>query len=154
MLVERLKKTRNGASTTLGFASLLNRYSRDPTVGITTNVIIEVSEIGRCGMYEARHELRVLCTSRQPFLDGARKLIVLGFDPDATLLMYRSGTQDWALRAVLGVAAKHTVDEHNGTVLAAWKPLHHSAGSARIAAIGSAATAPLASRIGSQQKAA
>jgi hypothetical protein len=43
------------------------------------------------------------------------------------LVMRWAGSKDWALRGPLGVAAKLTVDEHNGT-FAKWKPFSRSAG--------------------------
>ena len=43
-----------------------------------------------------------------------------------------AGAKDWALRGSLGVAAKLTIDEHNGT-FAKWKPLSRSAVPPRIA---------------------
>ena len=74
-----------------------------------------------------------LCVSRQPFLDSARKLLVRGHNPRTMLVMQWAGSKDWALRGPLGVAAKLTVDEHNGTVFAKWKPFSRSASSTRIA---------------------
>jgi hypothetical protein len=67
-----------------------------------------------------------LCISRQPFLDCARKLIMRGHDPRTILVMRGAGAKEWALRGPLGVAAKLTVDEHNGS-FAKWKPLSRSA---------------------------
>jgi hypothetical protein len=63
-----------------------------------------------------------LCTSRQPFLEAARALIAMGCHPDVTLVMRHAGSRVEALRATLGVAARLTVDEHNGTRFARWKP--------------------------------
>jgi hypothetical protein len=73
-----------------------------------------------------------LCVSRQPFLDGARKLLDGGHDPRTILIMRHAGSDDVALRGWSAAAAKLTVDEHNGTVFAKWKPFRRSAGSARI----------------------
>ncbi len=70
-------------------------------------------------------ETKILCTSKQPFLDGARKLLARGHDPKPMLVMQWAGAKDWALRGWLGVAAKLTVDEHYGT-FAEWKPLSRS----------------------------
>ncbi len=67
-----------------------------------------------------------LCVSRQPFLDGARKLLARGHDRRTMLVMRWAGAKEWALRGPLGAAAKLTVDEHNGT-FAKWKPLSRSA---------------------------
>jgi hypothetical protein len=63
-----------------------------------------------------------LCTSRQPFLEAARALIAMGSHPDVVLVMRHAGSRVVALRATLGVAARLTVDEHNGTRFARWKP--------------------------------
>jgi hypothetical protein len=78
-------------------------------------------------------ETEVLCVSSQPFLDGARILLDRGHDPEAILVMRHAGSGDVALRGSLGKTALLTVDEHNGTVLAKWKPFSHSAGPPRIA---------------------
>jgi hypothetical protein len=78
-------------------------------------------------------ETEVLCTSSQPFVDGARKLLARGHSPQTILVMRHAGSEDAALRGSLGAAAKLTVDEHNGTVFAKWKPFRRSASSARIA---------------------
>jgi hypothetical protein len=48
------------------------------------------------------------------------------------LIMCWAGAKDWALRGPLGVAAKLTVDEHNGT-FAKWKPYSRSAVPPKIA---------------------
>ena len=74
----------------------------------------------------------VLCTSRQPFLEAARALIAIGCHPDDILVMRHSGSRVEALRASLGAAVRLTVDEHNGTRFALWKPFPGSAGSKKI----------------------
>jgi hypothetical protein len=71
-------------------------------------------------------DTKILCTSKQPFLDGARKLLARGHDPTTLLVMRWAGAKDWALRGPLGAAAKLTVDEHN-SALAKWKPYSRSA---------------------------
>jgi hypothetical protein len=78
-------------------------------------------------------ETAVLCVSSQPFLDGARILLDRGLDPDAILVMQHAGSDDVALHGSLGKTAMLTVDEHNGTVFARWKPFSLSAGPPRIA---------------------
>jgi hypothetical protein len=70
-----------------------------------------------------------LCTSRQPFLEAARALIAMGFRPDVVLVMRHAGSRVVALRASIGVAARLTIDEHNGTRFAPWKPFSGLAGS-------------------------
>ena len=86
------------------------------------------------GRYRAyvEAEQEPLCVSRQPFLDGARKLLARGHDRRTILIMRWAGAKEWALRGPLEAAAKLTVDEHNGT-FAKWKPLSRSAVQPRIA---------------------
>jgi hypothetical protein len=74
---------------------------------------------------------RLLCTSRQPFLDAARALLALGCQPNAILVMRHAGSSVEALRASLQVAARLTVDECNGTRFARWKSFSNSVGSTR-----------------------
>jgi hypothetical protein len=97
-------------------------------------IVLTVAPDGRPGRYRAdiETEPKPLCVSRQPFLDGARKLLARGHDPRTMLVMRWVGAENWALRGSLGVAAKLTVDEHNGT-FAKWKPLSRSAVRPRIA---------------------
>jgi hypothetical protein len=86
-------------------------------------------------LFDARleGESETLCESNQPFLDSARILVNRGHDPGTILVMRHASSDVVALRGALGTAAKLTVDEHNGTVFAKWKPFSRSAGSARIA---------------------
>jgi hypothetical protein len=88
----------------------------------------------KSGRYRAcvEAEQEPLCVSRQPFLDSARKLLARGHDPQTMLIMRWAGAKDWALRGPLGVAAKLTVDEHNGT-FAEWKAYSRSAVPPKIA---------------------
>jgi hypothetical protein len=100
-----------------------------------TQITITVTPDARRGRYCAyldETEQEHLCTSRQPVLDSARKLIARGHDPRTMLIMRWQGANDWALRGPLGVAAKLTVDEHNGS-FAKWKPLSRSAVPSQIA---------------------
>ena len=69
-----------------------------------------------------------LCTSRQPFLQAARELIKMGCHPETVLVMRHADSAVEALRARIGVAAELTVDEHNGTRFAPWKPFPWSSG--------------------------
>jgi hypothetical protein len=86
-------------------------------------IVITITPDTRPGRYRAyvgaKQEL--LCVSRQPFLDSARKLLWRGHDPITILVMRWAGAAEWALRGPLGAAAKLTVDEHHGT-FAKWKP--------------------------------
>ena len=86
---------------------------------------------GRCRAHIGT-EPTLLCVSRQPFLDGARKLIAKGHNSATILAMRWAGAKNWALRSALGAAAKLTVDEHNGT-FAKWKPYSRSAVPPKIA---------------------
>ena len=103
--------------------------------------IIVTPSASRAGCYKARlNDGCVLVTaSRQPFLDAARQLIDLGHDPAAILTMRWMGSEIDCLIAPIGVAAKLTVDEYNGTYFANWKALPRSAVLPRSAAIGRAA---------------
>jgi hypothetical protein len=99
-----------------------------------SQILITVTPDTRPERYRAyvEAEQKPLCVSRQPFLDGARKLLARGHDPQTMLIMRWAGAKDWALRGPLGVAAKLTVDEHNGT-FAKWKPYSRSAVPPKIA---------------------
>ena len=88
------------------------------------------------GRFEARSDRddRVLCVSRTPFFAAARKLVALGNDPDATLVMRHAGSETDSLRAELGIAAALTVEETNyGPKLRRWKPIPALAVEPRIA---------------------
>jgi hypothetical protein len=91
-------------------------------------VTITIAPDVRRGRYRAylETEQEMLCTSRQPFFDSARKLIARGHGPQTMLIMRWQGAEGWALRGPLGVAAKLTLDEHNGS-FAKWKSLSRSA---------------------------
>jgi hypothetical protein len=91
-------------------------------------IVIVVSPHTAPGRYRAHveGEKENPCESRQPFLDGARKLLARGNNPRTMLVMRWAGAKEWALRGPLGVAAELTVDEHNGT-FAKWKPYSSSA---------------------------
>jgi hypothetical protein len=67
-----------------------------------------------------------------PVLALCRLLIVAGHDPDQPIEVYRGSTVALRIRSI-GDGARLTVDEHNGTRFAKWKPFCHSAGSPRIA---------------------
>jgi hypothetical protein len=66
-------------------------------------MIIEVAE--RDGIYKVSHNGRPLCDSPCPPLDGARLLLAQGYDPDATVVMRRAGSDMEALRGRLGTVA-------------------------------------------------
>jgi hypothetical protein len=83
-------------------------------------IVIIITPDIRPSRYRAHVEgdQETLCVSRQPFLDGARKLIARGHDPQTILVMRWAGAKDWTVRGPLGVAAKLTVE---------WKPYSRSA---------------------------
>ena len=91
-------------------------------------ILITVYLDGSPGRYQAYldGQQELLCVSRQPFLDSARKLLARGHDRRTMLIMRCAGAKEWALRGPLGVAARLTVDEHNGT-FAKWKAYSRSA---------------------------
>jgi hypothetical protein len=69
---------------------------------------------------------KLVSSSRQPLLDSARVLLDLGYLPDIWVEMWRPGAAQFAMRAVLGVAAQLTVDETR-TIFAPWRPFPSSA---------------------------
>jgi hypothetical protein len=84
------------------------------------------------GLFEARLDDRLLCTSRQPFLDAARVLVSEGLDPDAVLSVRHAGSGTVALTAKLSVAVRLTVDESK-TSFRPWKAFSRAEGSRIIA---------------------
>jgi hypothetical protein len=98
----------------------------------------------RTGRYVARlgERGRVLCkSSTKPFLDAARKLMDLGFDPSTTLVMRHVGSETESLRATIGTAAALTVEDTTyGPRFRPWKPLPTLAVSRRIASKSMATT--------------
>jgi len=67
-----------------------------------------------------------------PALGICRKLIEAGYDPATPLEAWRGDVLALRVRSI-GDGAALTVDEHNGTRLAKWKPFCRSAVSPRIA---------------------
>jgi hypothetical protein len=54
---------------------------------------------------------RVLVQSRQPFYDGARKLLAEGVPPETVIEARHKGSSIVALRSTVGEAAKWSVEE-------------------------------------------
>jgi hypothetical protein len=52
--------------------------------------------------------------SKQPFLDGARRLLELGYDPSTMLVMRHTGSDTDCLTAQIGAAARLRVKEDRG----------------------------------------
>jgi hypothetical protein len=67
-----------------------------------------------------------------PVLALCRALIEAGHDPSTPLEAWRGPTLCLRIGSI-GEGARLTVDEHNGTRFAKWKPFCRSAGSHRIA---------------------
>jgi hypothetical protein len=101
------------------------RKGREITIVVTAR---------RKGRYEAHLGERVLCTSKKPFFDAARRLIALGFDPGIALVMRHAGSETECLRSTIGAAAALTVEDTKyGPEFRPWKPLSTLAVSRRIA---------------------
>ena len=111
--------------------------------GIEITVVVAPTS-RRTGRYVARlgERGRVLCkSSTKPFLDAARHLIALGFDPGITLVMRHAGSETECLRSTIGAAATLTVEDTTyGPQLRPWKSLPTRAVSRRIASPPMAAT--------------
>jgi hypothetical protein len=96
--------------------------------GIEITVVVAPTS-RRTGRYVARLGERglVLCkSSTKPFLDAARILITLGFDPSITLVMRHAGSETES-------AALTVEDTKYGPRLRPWKPLSTLAVSRKIA---------------------
>jgi hypothetical protein len=66
------------------------------------------------GQFDAYLGTRLLVVrTRQPFVDGARALLALGFDPATTVILKHLGSEIECLRGRLGVAARLTVKERD-----------------------------------------
>jgi hypothetical protein len=76
-----------------------------------------------------------------PILALCRELIDAGHDRSTPLEAWRGPTLCLRIGSI-GEGARLTVDEHNGTRFAKWKPFCRSAGSPRIAPSRRAATTP------------
>jgi len=118
-----------------GVLGVTKKKNKEPTMKNNKEVMIVVSpHENRPGRFYARleGEVEMICLSRQPFLESARKLLARGHDPSTLLVMRHAGSGTESLRGPLWAAAKLTVDEQNGTVFAKWKAFPCSAGSPRI----------------------
>jgi hypothetical protein len=101
-------------------------------------MIIVTPTAKRKECYEARlGDGRVLVTaSKQPFVDSARRLIELGYDPATVLVMRHAGSDTDCLTAQIGAAAKLRVKEdRNGPRFVPYEPI-----SRRVKALASAKT--------------
>lgn len=71
-------------------------------------IIVTLTTSGR--KWRATLGGRVLCTSAAPLVKSARVLIAEDFGPNLVIEMWRAGTDAWALRGRLGVAAATLLD--------------------------------------------
>jgi hypothetical protein len=87
------------------------RAAPDPTA-----ILIIIEPVGYRGRFSARlDDGSVLVTaSRQPFVDAARRLVGLGYDPTTVLVMRHTGSDTDALTGRIGAAAKLRVKEGKG----------------------------------------
>jgi hypothetical protein len=74
----------------------------------------------------------IVARGASPVLALCRKLVEAGYDPRTPLEAWRAGTLCLRVRSI-GEGARLTVDEHNGTRFAKWKPFNRSAVSPPIA---------------------
>jgi hypothetical protein len=84
------------------------------TTTMRLTLIIIVSSTKSAGHFQARLQRSnevLVKNSRQPFLDAARVLVERGYDPSSLLVMKHAGRDTVALQALLGKAAKLTVEE-------------------------------------------
>jgi len=102
--------------------------------------------LGRRGYFDANlGDGRVLVrASRQPFVDAARRLVDLGYDPATVLVMRHPESDTDCLTAQIGVAAKLRVKEdRNGPRFVLWEPFPRRVGAwAREKAEGIGGSAP------------
>ena len=75
---------------------------------ITIDIVVTVYP-RHDGRFEAHHAARVLCVSREPLLEAARRLLAEGFPPGAVLGLRHTGQPDFAFRSRLARAAALTV---------------------------------------------
>jgi hypothetical protein len=66
----------------------------------------------RDGIFDCHHDGRYLCSSPSPFIDGCRHLLAQGYDPTARVVMRHAGSEDDALRGVLGRVAGVEIGSH------------------------------------------
>ena len=104
---------------------------REATTCKTQLTITVTPTAKRSGRYDARlSDGRVLVTaSKQPFVDAARRLIDIGYDPATVLVMRHPGSDTDCLTAQIGVAAKLRVKEdRNGPRFVLWEPFPRRVG--------------------------
>jgi hypothetical protein len=90
-----------------------------------TLTMIVTPTAGRPGRYDARLSDGSVVgdPSKQPFVDMARRLFALGYDPTTVLVMRHAGSDIDALTGRIGAAAKLRVKEGKGRPrFVAWDP--------------------------------
>jgi hypothetical protein len=90
-----------------------------------TGLIIAVRP-AKDGKFEARVDDRLLCTSRQPFLDAVRILLAEGVEPATPITMRHERTGTDSLISTVGKAAKLTVKEEPSPRFRRWEPFKKS----------------------------
>src|SRR5262249_8464752 len=102
-----------------------NGFGRDAASQLT-EILILIEPVGR-GQFSARlaNGGRIIVrSSRRPFLDAARRLLDLGYDPTAVLVMRHAGSDADSLTAQIGMAAKLRVKEdRRGLRIVQWEPI-------------------------------
>ncbi len=63
------------------------------------------------GVYSLCHNGREICASRQPFFDGARKLLANGTDPETLIQCFAGGNHSPSFQSTVGKLAALTVHE-------------------------------------------
>ena len=86
------------------------------------------------GRYRAVLSGRILCTSRQPFFDGARVLLAEGVEPATVYEARHQGSTTVAMRSTVGEAAKWTVtvSAAGGLQKKLWSPFEKGGASDRV----------------------
>lgn len=76
-------------------------------------IVIIVREIGQSGRHSAALSdgTLLLESSASPFLEGCRRLLALGYAPEARAVMRRPGSDEDCLRSTIGGAARLSVSE-------------------------------------------
>jgi hypothetical protein len=90
----------------------ISQASRDPfdqEIAIMHTITIAPIPT-RPGYYTACCDGRLLCRSRQPFLDGARELLASSYPPDTVIVMRSANSTTDRLRSTIGAAAALTVE--------------------------------------------
>jgi hypothetical protein len=73
-------------------------------------IVIRFSHYTKRGpVYDALLNGSLLCSSRTPFLEGARVLLSQGYPPGRVIRMRHEESMHWSLQAPIGKAAKLAV---------------------------------------------